>query len=344
MTAGTVAVGNAVPKEMSEDDAQSMQPVTLQSAPNSLADDCVTSFDDQNMRNIAPMHFCFIAHGHQGRPNDLSYLHHTVKAKAIDNENFADAKSSDSCVVGQKMMDKAASSKNNASNNGRKWRRRGKRDKLQKTNGIDHQVGSTAVGSTITTDDIENEESKSTLIVHNAACNEGKTNDGIRNGGQRLANEMLHVIRSEVDSKSAHRGPTDVTISIVGNSLGGLYGRYAVAHLAEVLGEPTQGLADESKEENCSYYLLDGHIRIHFNVFCSTASPHLGCASHTFFRIPRMAEIGVAQVLGETGSDLFRTNELLQTMAISPRFLKPLASFRRRIAYANAYAANSQFM
>jgi hypothetical protein len=50
--------------------------------------------------------------------------------------------------------------------------------------------------------------------------------------------------------------------------------------------------------------------------------------------------MGVAQIMGETGSDLFRRNDLLQSMATSPRFLVPLASFRRRIAYANAFGTD----
>lgn len=36
----------------------------------------------------------------------------------------------------------------------------------------------------------------------------------------------------------------------------------------------------------------------------------------------------------------FRLNDLIHSMATSPHFLKPLASFKRRIAYANAYGTD----
>mmetsp|Transcript_12459 Transcript_12459/g.28852 ORF Transcript_12459/g.28852 Transcript_12459/m.28852 type:complete len:289 (+) Transcript_12459:1026-1892(+) len=36
----------------------------------------------------------------------------------------------------------------------------------------------------------------------------------------------------------------------------------------------------------------------------------------------------------------FRLNDLMKTMATTPKFLKPLGSFRKRIAYANAYGTD----
>ena len=56
--------------------------------------------------------------------------------------------------------------------------------------------------------------------------------------------------------------------------------------------------------------------------------------------LPRRAEIGVAHAMGETGKDLFRLNSLLHTMAVDDEFLRPLASFRKRICYANAYGTD----
>ena len=223
-----------------------------------------------------------------------------------------------------------------------KKKRRSKRDRLpfsrrQKGSGDGNTIANNTIGNdTIYSDD--KLKGKGMLIVHNAACNHGKTNDGVIKGGERLANEMLDVIRDELRgcNNSQKEGTQDVTISIIGNSLGGLYGRYAVAHLAEVC-KPIQLPDKEEDVETRTSYLMDDDVHIHLNVFCSTASPHLGCASHTYVKIPRTAELGVAKFLGETGSDLFRTNDLLLEMATSNRFLQPLASFRRRIAYANAY-------
>src|SRR5210317_1764705 len=48
-----------------------------------------------SVQGSGPIHFCFIVHGHQGKPTDLRYLHHTIKEKA--NQRFAIAKSSRSC-------------------------------------------------------------------------------------------------------------------------------------------------------------------------------------------------------------------------------------------------------
>jgi hypothetical protein len=149
------------------------------------------------------------------------------------------------------------------------------------------------------------------IIVHPAVCNEGKTTDGVANGGQRLVDEMMSVIRQEMK----HRKSKSVTVSIVGNSLGGIYGRYAIAKLA--------------REQN-----------LHFNIFCTTATPHLGVSKHTYISLPRSAEIGVAHAMGNTGKDLFRLNDLMKNMATTPEYTVPLGSFRQRIAYANAYGTD----
>ncbi len=256
--------------------------------------------DEKMTINIStPLHFVFIVHGHQGRPTDLAYLHHTIRAKAIEMGKFVDVKSSDSCVVGRINNDEGRSAHNNAG----KIRRK-KRDRLP------IPIRAESARDSNASDELElkiihaikNVHPRGSLIVHNAACNEGRTHDGIINGGERLLKEMLSVIRFEVKRREQQllrqqeqQDPVEVTMSIVGNSLGGLYARYAIAHLAEVLGNG----------QSCNNpYLLDGFIRIHFNVFCSTASPHLGCSGFTYIPIPRTAEMGVAQIMRETGSDL----------------------------------------
>jgi len=129
------------------------------------------------------------------------------------------------------------------------------------------------------------------MVVHNAVCNEHRTTDGVVNGGERLVTEMLETIRSSMKERriACPESPlVDVTISIVGNSLGGIYGRYAIARLGDV----------------CKDLVLDGKYRLHFNIFCTTASPHLGVSKHTYVRLPRSAEIGLARAMGNTGKDL----------------------------------------
>lgn len=282
-------------------------------------------------KGSGPVHFCFIVHGHQGKPTDLSYLHHTIKDKANQHGGFATTKSSESCSVGSN-----GSLQHHDDNMTARRKKRDRWPLLSRRKDDDNS----AINQEDDMSQVENVfigESKGTFIVHNAACNEGTTHDGVEKGGERLANEMLDVIRSELGEHRACNNEHDVTISIVGNSLGGLYGRYAVAKLDELLQISEE---DDNKDVQQRQYILDNNIRIHFNVFCSTASPHLGCADRTYVPIPRFAEIGIAAGLGETGRDLFRVNDLMRTMATSPKFTRPLALFRKRIAYANAYGTD----
>jgi hypothetical protein len=165
------------------------------------------------------------------------------------------------------------------------------------------------------------------MIVHAALCNEGKTTDGVQPGGERLVNEMVQVIRENM----RRRRTKSVTLSVLGNSLGGIYGRYAIARLADMC---------EPAPDDPGVLVLDGEYRIRCNVFCTTATPHLGVAGHTFLPIPRTAEIGVAHAMGDTGRDLFRLTDLLLTMATSAAYLEPLGCFRKRIAYANAFGTD----
>jgi hypothetical protein len=257
-------------------------------------------------------HFCFLLHGHRGLSKDLTYM--------------------------QVMMQRIAVAEK---------QKRGNADETYTTK--KEEPSSAAIHD---------------MVVHNSVCNEGKTTDGVRNGGDRLVEEMRQVIEDEMikrhpeleylkadreedgedvslltadkNSSAQENSSTplpmyDVTMSIVGNSLGGLFGRYAIAKLIDrhCVLEP---------ESDC--WILDGRFRLHLNVFCTTATPHLGVSRHTYVKIPRTAEIGVAHAMGNTGKDLFRLNDLLHSMATTPAFLKPLAKFRKRIAYANAYGTD----
>lgn len=177
------------------------------------------------------------------------------------------------------------------------------------------------------------------IVVHATVCNEKKTTDGVINGGERAIQEMLDVITTNVAQRQDLDGNAtcqDITISVLGNSLGGIYARYAIAKLLDrwncsYVGSDPSALV--ASIQNRSY-------RIHYNIFCTTATPHLGVAGHTFLPIPRTAEIGVAHALGNTGRDLFRLNDLLKDMATSREYLEPLGRFRKRIAYANAYGTD----
>lgn len=239
-------------------------------------------------------HFCFLVHGHRGYSRDLSYLQHKMERVA------------------------------------REVQKQRRKERLQQISNMTPEERDSVKDYTV-----------HQLVVHSVVCNEKKTDDGVVNGGERLVEEMISTIREEMSkrrpfasngtSSSAPDNLQNVTISMIGNSLGGIYSRYAIAKLSEK--------CDPSNTTACTL-VLDGRYALHFNVFCTTATPHLGIAGHTFFPIPRTAEIGVAHAMGDTGRDLFRLNDLMKRMATTNEFLQPLRAFRKRIAYANAYATD----
>lgn len=62
------------------------------------------------------------------------------------------------------------------------------------------------------------------LLVHQAVANHGRTRDGVAAGGARLAEEVRRLV---------DRHPSLSSLVLVGNSLGGLYVRYAAGQLFE---------------------------------------------------------------------------------------------------------------
>ena len=130
------------------------------------------------------------------------------------------------------------------------------------------------------------------IVVHVPTCNERRTTDGVEKGGERLLDEILTTIRSTMMAQSkgsdSNTKLKQVTVSLVGNSLGGIYCRYSIARLVE----------------RTNNMVLDSAFKLHFRVFCTTASPHLGLSKHTYFPLPRAAEVGMAHTMGDTGKDL----------------------------------------
>jgi hypothetical protein len=94
-------------------------------------------------------------------------------------------------------------------------------------------------------------------IVHVAVCNRTRapdiihnpTHDGVDAGGERLAKEISEVV-------TQHQARGLRFISIVGNSMGGIYSRYAIGILFDITSRTICGLEPVS--------------------FITTASPHLG--------------------------------------------------------------------
>lgn len=161
------------------------------------------------------------------------------------------------------------------------------------------------------------------FVLHSSSSNYGKTSDGIENGGERLFQECDRIIRKYAASTS--EGISNVTISFIGNSLGGLYSRYAVSKLVQ------------RYQSESDVLIMNENIRLHLNVFVSTCTPHLGVAGLTYFTLPRIGEVWMGKMMEQTGLDIFRISGLIKKMCTEEMYLKPLSLFRKRVAYANAY-------
>jgi hypothetical protein len=138
------------------------------------------------------------------------------------------------------------------------------------------------------------EQNQDRIVIHSCQSNIRCTEDGIEKGGKRILNEVLSIIRRYTPirhDKSGDEEFVDVTISFVGNSLGGLYSRYAIAELYKLS-------RSETNEPNSSFIVIEENIRLHLNIFCSTATPHLGVSGHLWLPLPRRLEVAIANLFG----------------------------------------------
>lgn len=183
-------------------------------------------------------------------------------------------------------------------------------------------------------------------VVHKAACNHWKTFDGIANGGKRLANEINNVLYDVISkelnqhgnnnssegtllsSSSSRRTTTTVSLSIIGQSLGGLYGKYALSQIDWNIHEKFTN--HENSEMNRIQPLVPA-------VFCTVTSPHLGVSQNTYLLLPRFLEYIGASVLQQTGLDLFRYSNVLDQLITNDAYTKPIKQFYHRRLYANVY-------
>jgi hypothetical protein len=115
-------------------------------------------------------------------------------------------------------------------------------------------------------------------VVYAPQDNVGQTHDGIAAGGTRLADECMRIMQSylmSVRNSSCGGGvlPPLTTISFVGNSLGGLYARYALSKL-DLLSMTTTPM-----------------------IFCTTCTPHLGVSKNTYIPLPRFGEWAISNLV-----------------------------------------------
>jgi len=158
--------------------------------------------------------------------------------------------------------------------------------------------------------DGSSKKENSKLLVHSAKCNEKNSLDGIEAGGLRFANEINDVVRGvAVDIARVYRhrkcselssnktiGGANIALSIMGNSMGGLYGRFALRYIDWIVPVGIGSIT------------IDVLVVPH--VFVTIATPHLGIKDMTYWKVPAFLEPLVAGMFGQSGQDLFRRSTL----------------------------------
>lgn len=155
------------------------------------------------------------------------------------------------------------------------------------------------------------------LMVHVPSVNAENTHDGIVNGGERLVEDVRHVIGAEeAAGRKLHK------LSILGFSLGGIYARYLAGAL----------------------YQSDGTLAgLRAGVMILVASPHLGVRKFGVYRFVPDA-VCSAPVFSETVRELMLSDDRQIMLRMTEdgadekediKFLSALKAFEERILYAN---------
>mmetsp|Transcript_26243 Transcript_26243/g.65617 ORF Transcript_26243/g.65617 Transcript_26243/m.65617 type:complete len:415 (+) Transcript_26243:311-1555(+) len=161
------------------------------------------------------------------------------------------------------------------------------------------------------------------ILVHASPVNEKRhSKDGIDLGGARLAADVRAVA-------AAH--PFLDSISFVGHSMGGLYSRYAIAHLL-----------DRANNSAVPHPTICGGLRPRH--FITLASPHLGVRQFGVFRfLPGPVERALLPAYGRSVRQLLLADRdggaggvpLLVAMAEGEEYLGALRAFGARTAYGS---------
>ena len=158
------------------------------------------------------------------------------------------------------------------------------------------------------------------ILVHTCVSNNGRTHDGLEKGANRIAQEVQQVLESVKNQYNCDGSLQEITLSMVGYSLGGIYSRYALPQIVPPIND---------NNENKQF------PRVVPKVFCTIATPHLGCKGHTFMHMPGVFDL--VSRFTRTSRDLFRHSPILKQTVMDRRWTQPLLQFEKRIAYANAY-------
>jgi Putative serine esterase (DUF676) len=167
-------------------------------------------------------------------------------------------------------------------------------------------------------DDSQSKKKHEPIYVYTSQSNHGRTHDGIQAGAERVAQESQDFLNNIIEQYEGSL--KEITVSIVGYSLGGLYARYALPDII-----PSE---DNKRDTNMP--------RIVPKIFCTIATPHLGSRGHTYLQLPEPLE-RLISLQTQTWRDLFHHSEIIDTTIKDPRWVEPLLRFEKRIAYANTY-------
>jgi hypothetical protein len=175
------------------------------------------------------------------------------------------------------------------------------------------------------------ELSKSAIFLPISA-NVGKTYDGVDSGGKRAAEQVIQVLEHGKDHIKK--------ISVVGHSLGGLYGRYLIGYLweKEIIAQTDQPGEDSSTatDKTLKYELVN---------FVILASPQVGSREHSKLIGSFLIDNMTATVLGRTGHQLMLLPNsaddssmlLVEMNKPESSFMCCLKKFRKHLCYANLY-------
>jgi len=143
---------------------------------------------------------------------------------------------------------------------------------------------------------------------------------GIQKGSEELASEISEILKNDDGIE---------TISFVGNSLGGVFARYAISLLYNF---NTHSFINDIKPLS----------------FVTIASPHLGVNyGHNYIEgdlqmyVPNFIKYAISSLFSTTGKDMFMLDELnikdsiLYKLATETKYLLPLKAFEHRRVYAN---------
>jgi hypothetical protein len=182
---------------------------------------------------------------------------------------------------------------------------------------------------------LREKHSEDTLHILVAKRNSGSfTYDGIELGGERVCQETEEEIK-----RLTQEGYTVKKLSIVGYSLGGLVGRYAVGLLY------TRGVFDNILPVVSCIHLLpfQGGLPNAMQNFTTLATPHLGVRTPLRGWHNHIWNVFGARTLSMSGRQLFTidnfrdTGRPLLSILADPDsvFIKGLALFKRRTLYTN---------